>query len=92
MAGLGQPIGPASILGFERFDPALPFQAANRTVKRSRAQTRTAHRFDVVQHGVSVLGPVREACQNQELGVRKMSRRIAQRYAPRTTYHVVVSE
>src|SRR5947207_739356 len=66
-------IGLAAVLGWQRLDQLLALQTCDRSVQSAWAQAGPAHLRDVVDHGVAVLGPVRQAGQHQQWRVRVMA-------------------
>jgi hypothetical protein len=91
----GNAIGPAALLGWKRLDPTLLFQAGNRPIQRSRAQTGPAYAGNVLNHGVSVLRSAGQAGKDKQRRVRIVPRfRVifGRYYASRTTHDVVISQ
>jgi hypothetical protein len=91
----GNAIGLAALLGWKRLDPTLLFQAGNRPIQRSRAQTGPAHARNVLNHGMSVLRSAGQAGKHKQWRIRIVpdSRFIFGRYyASRTTHYVVIAQ
>src|SRR5437667_10038611 len=68
-SGGGEAIGLAAIVGLERFDQAIALESRDRAIQRAGTKTAARHRFDIVQHGVSVFWSVGKARQNEQRGI-----------------------
>lgn len=69
----GHPIGPPTTIFGQRLDEALLFKSLDSPVERARLEPDTGKGLDVLGQRVAVLGPVREARQNQRCWTGVMS-------------------
>jgi hypothetical protein len=91
----GNAIGPTALLGWERLDPTLLFQASNCPVQRPWSQTGPTYARDIFNHRVAVLRSAGQAGKDKQRRVRIVphSRVIfGSYYAARTTHDVVIAQ
>ncbi len=70
-----QPVGAAPIMALHRLDESLSFEPAERFVQGARREPDTREALDILGQGVAVLGPIREAGENQGRRARRSGRR-----------------
>ena len=91
----GNTVGSAALLGWERLNPTLLFQASNCPIQRPWTQTGPAYARDILNHGVSVLRSAGQASQHKQRRVRIVPHFrliLGGYYARRTTHHVVIAQ
>src|SRR5262245_18968406 len=71
LAGSGEAVGPAPIVGGQRLDPAARLEPRDRTVERAGTRLPSGERLDVLHHRVAVLGAVGQRDQDVEGRLRK---------------------
>src|SRR5579863_5100112 len=93
-ARAGDAIRLAAILSRERLNPSLLLQAGDRAIQRSRPQADAAEAGNILDHGVSMLRPTRQAGQHKQRRVGEVAwaRVVCLYYVSRTTHDVVVAQ
>ena len=66
LTGPGESVGVAAVIRFEGLDQAAGFKARDGTIERSRTEAQAGHTGDVFDHRVSMLGPIRQADQDEQ--------------------------
>ena len=69
----GHPIGPPTTFFGQRLDEALLFKSLDSPVERARLKLHTRKGIDILHERVTVLGPVREAREDQRCWTGVMS-------------------
>jgi len=62
----GKRVGLAPIVGSDRLNPAAFFETRDRAIQRPWSQVYAREALDIFHHGVTVLGAVGKAGQNQQ--------------------------
>ncbi len=91
----GNTVGSAALLGWERLNPTLLFQASNCPIQRSRAETCPAEARNVFDHRVSMLRSTGETGEHKQWRVRIVPHfrvTFGRYYASRTTHNVVIAQ
>src|SRR5581483_4106112 len=92
-AGSGEPIRTAAINGREGLDQSLFFQSGDGAIEGARAELDAGEGGDVLDQGVSVLGTVGQAGQDEHRRVvlATQGRSLPCHHRQGTTYDVVVA-
>ncbi len=89
-----QSIGLPALLRFQWLNPSLPFQPCDGSVQSARPQSATTHAKNILDHGIAVLGPIRQAGHHQQGRVGIVAGRVLVwkplYYVARISRHVVM--
>jgi hypothetical protein len=69
--GVGEPVGASALLGWQRFDEPIPFEAGERSVQGAWSEAYTGKRVDVVLDRVAVLGSVTQADKREQSSIAR---------------------
>ena len=83
----------APVLRWQWLNPALRLKARNCSIERAGAQTRPAKPGNILNHGVPVLRPARQARKHKQRRIGIVPElRAGVYYVTRTTHYVVIAQ